>query len=113
MSASIGLSQALQGYISAHTFQSDVANRLRIETLQPHMVNGLILLHASQTALVEQLRHFPKADHDDGPDALHMLWMAATTSGTGASVASRPRRQEFAASAMAAAASGRMNWRGY
>lgn len=52
---------------------------LRIETLQPHMANGLIRLHRSQSALIDQLRHFPKADHDDGPDALHMLWMAATT----------------------------------
>ncbi|MFZ6748527.1 phage terminase large subunit [Undibacterium sp. Ren11W] len=49
---------------------------LRIETLQPHMANGLIRLHPSQNTLIEQLRHFPKADHDDGPDALHMLWMA-------------------------------------
>lgn len=49
---------------------------LRIETLQPHFANGLIRLHASQHTLIEQLRHFPKADHDDGPDALHMLWAA-------------------------------------
>jgi predicted phage terminase large subunit-like protein len=49
---------------------------LRIESLQPHMANGLIRLHPSQTTLIEQLRHFPKADHDDGPDALHMLWAA-------------------------------------
>ncbi|EOI6839631.1 phage terminase large subunit [Yersinia enterocolitica] len=55
---------------------------LRIESLQPHMVNGLIRLHASQTTLIEQLRHFPKADHDDGPDALHMLW-ALAVSGAG------------------------------
>ncbi len=55
---------------------------LRIETLQPHMSNGLIKLHPSQTTLIDQLRHFPKADHDDGPDALHMLWMAAL-SGSG------------------------------
>ncbi len=52
---------------------------LRIESLQPHMANGLIRLHSSQNALLDQLRHFPKADHDDGPDALHMLWMLATT----------------------------------
>lgn len=52
---------------------------LRIEALQPHVKNGLIRLHPSQTTLIEQLRHFPKADHDDGPDALQMLWMAATT----------------------------------
>lgn len=52
---------------------------LRIETLQPHMVNGLIRLHSSQHTLIEQLRHFPKADHDDGPDCLHMLWMLAVS----------------------------------
>ncbi|AKE61136.1 phage protein [Citrobacter amalonaticus Y19] len=55
---------------------------LRIESLQPHMANGLIRLHASQTTLIDQLRHFPKADHDDGPDALHMLW-ALAVSGAG------------------------------
>ncbi len=52
---------------------------LRIESLQPHMANGLIRLHPSQNTLIDQLRHFPKADHDDGPDALQMLWMLATT----------------------------------
>lgn len=51
---------------------------LRIETLQPHMANGLILLHDSQQALVQQFRHFPMADHDDGPDAVQMLWAGAT-----------------------------------
>lgn len=52
---------------------------LRIESLQPHMANGLIRLHPSHTTLIDQLRHFPKADHDDGPDGLQMLWMAATS----------------------------------
>lgn len=52
---------------------------LRIESLQPHMANGLILLNPDHTTLISQLRHFPKADHDDGPDALHMLWAAAVS----------------------------------
>ncbi|WP_434777681.1 phage terminase large subunit [Neisseria sp. Ec49-e6-T10] len=52
---------------------------LRIESLQPHVKNGFIRIHSSQTTLREQLEHFPMADHDDGPDALHMLWMIATT----------------------------------
>lgn len=52
---------------------------LRIESLQPHMANGLIRLHPSQNTLIDQLRHFPKADHDDGPDTLQMLWMLVTT----------------------------------
>lgn len=67
---------------------------LRIESLQPHVANGLIRFHPSQTTLIDQLRHFPKADHDDGPDALHMLWMAATSMGATAegfrSVSRRP-----------------------
>ena len=56
---------------------------LRIESLQPHMANGLIKLHSEQATLISQLRHFPKADHDDGPDALHMLWAGAVASGAG------------------------------
>ena len=52
---------------------------LRIESLQPHMAQGRIRLHASQRALIDQLRHFPRADHDDGPDALEMLWRLAST----------------------------------
>ena len=41
------------------------------------MANGLILLNESQQTLVQQFRHFPKADHDDGPDAVQMLWAGA------------------------------------
>jgi len=54
---------------------------LRIESLQPHMHNGLLRLHSSQTTLVDQFRHFPRADHDDGPDMVAMLWMLAVTGG--------------------------------
>lgn len=57
---------------------------LRIESLQPHMHNGLIRLHCSQTTLIDQFRHFPKADHDDGPDMVVMLWMLAVTGGVAA-----------------------------
>lgn len=59
---------------------------LRIEALQPFVAAGQILLHPSQTTLVEQLRHFPKADHDDGPDALEMLWKLACMGGAAAGV---------------------------
>lgn len=47
---------------------------LRIEALQPHCANGLILFRPDQKELLDQLRHYPDADHDDGPDALAMLW---------------------------------------
>jgi hypothetical protein len=48
------------------------------------MHNGLIRLHSSQTTLVDQFRHFPKADHDDGPDMVQMLWMLCVTGGVAA-----------------------------
>lgn len=51
---------------------------LRIESLQPHMANGQLLLHPSQSTLIDQFRHFPKADHDDGPDAVEMVYKIAT-----------------------------------
>ena len=60
---------------------------LRIESLQPHVANGLIRFHPRLKTLLEQLRHWPKADHDDGPDCLHMLWASAISSGQG----ERPR----------------------
>ena len=55
---------------------------LRIEGLQPHWVNGLIRLHPSQSALIEQLQFFPQHTHDDGPDALEMLWRIAVKGGS-------------------------------
>lgn len=52
----------------------------RIESLQPFMENERILLLEMMTTLIEQLKHFPMAEHDDGPDALHMLWAIAASS---------------------------------
>lgn len=52
---------------------------LRIESLQPHVANGLIRFNPRHTTLLDQLRHWPKADHDDGPDALQMLWATAVS----------------------------------
>lgn len=50
---------------------------LRIMGLQPHIDNGLIKVHSSQRTLLTQMRRWPKADHDDGPDAVDMLWQTA------------------------------------
>ncbi len=47
---------------------------LRIESLSPHVYNGLIRFRQEHTVLNTQLKHWPEADHDDGPDALEMLW---------------------------------------
>lgn len=70
-------------HVPARAITPHTDKLLRIESLQPHISNGLIRVHESQRVLIEQLRHYPMADHDDGPDALHMLWMLAT-SGAGA-----------------------------
>ncbi len=52
---------------------------LRIGGLQPHVANGLIRFHANQKTLLEQMRHWGEPDaHDDGPDALEMLWRITT-----------------------------------
>jgi predicted phage terminase large subunit-like protein len=48
--------------------------KLRITKLQPHIKNGLIRFRRDQRILLDQLKYFPKASHDDGPDALEMLF---------------------------------------
>jgi len=59
---------------------------LRIERMQPHVNNGLVRFHADQTTLLDQMRHYPMVDHDDGLDALEMLHSLAFGSGPAAGV---------------------------
>lgn len=56
--------------------------RLRIERLQPPVLDGMIRFRASQTVLIEQLKQFPTGDHDDGPDCLEMLWSGSILHGS-------------------------------
>ena len=51
-----------------------VDKTLRISKLQPHIKNGMIRFRRADRLLLDQLKYFPKADHDDGPDALEMLF---------------------------------------
>lgn len=66
---------------------------LRIESLSPHVANGLIRFRQAHTVLNSQLRHWPEADHDDGPDALHMLWMLAVSRAGGVSIPRTGKRK--------------------
>lgn len=50
---------------------------LRIMALQPHMANGIILLHHKQKTLIAHFTHFPKHENDDGPDGLEMCFKIA------------------------------------
>lgn len=45
---------------------------VRIQALQPLIKNGVIRFQRSQRVLLEQLKFYPMADHDDGPDGLAM-----------------------------------------
>lgn len=47
---------------------------LRVSSLQPAIRAGNIVFHRSHRLLYEQLRLFPLADHDDGPDSLQMAY---------------------------------------
>jgi len=60
--------------ISAVPIQPNSDKDLRIERLQPPIAAGLIRLNSTQQTLIDQLQQWPNADHDDGPDALDMLW---------------------------------------
>ena len=55
----------------------------RIQGLQPLVRSGTLQFSRKQTVLLEQLRLFPKAAHDDGPDALEMAVDAARSSTCG------------------------------
>ena len=66
---------------------------LRIESLQPYVANGQIRLHHNQATLKEQLGFWPEADHDDGPDALEILWKLANGSAIGIPTVKTRRRR--------------------
>ncbi|MFA5150154.1 MAG: phage terminase large subunit [Candidatus Omnitrophota bacterium] len=45
---------------------------LRIFGMETYITKGIILFSRSQQILLDQLKYFPRGDHDDGPDALEM-----------------------------------------
>jgi predicted phage terminase large subunit-like protein len=59
--------------LNVHKIQNSTDKYMRVQRLQPGIKNGWIRFKKSQITLVNQLKYFPMADHDDGPDALEML----------------------------------------
>jgi predicted phage terminase large subunit-like protein len=71
---------------------------MRIQSLQPHIMNGVIRLPRPMKAgrdnsmnLWHQLIHYPKAAYLDGPDALEMAFAGAWALGEGRMVTRHPR----------------------
>ncbi|MFQ5482899.1 MAG: phage terminase large subunit [Nitrospinaceae bacterium] len=60
-------------YLAVEGLRPHTDKHLRIMRLQPHIKNGVFRFRQRQTRLLDQLRQYPRADHDDGPDALEML----------------------------------------
>jgi len=63
--------------LPAHGVTPFTDKRLRIERLQPPIAAGLIRFHVSQTTLIDMFEQWPDGEHDDGPDALEILWSNA------------------------------------
>ena len=49
----------------------------RIQALEPFLKTGQIQFSHRHRSLIEQLKYFPKGQHDDGPDALEMLYQTS------------------------------------
>lgn len=60
--------------INVKPWKSSERKESRIEALEPYISNGRIQTSKRLGALNDQLRAYPEVDHDDGADALAMLW---------------------------------------
>lgn len=55
---------------------------LRIQKLSPYIVSGRLRFSRKLTELYRQLRYWPHADHDDGPDSLELCMEVVGALGT-------------------------------
>ncbi|MGI6542957.1 MAG: phage terminase large subunit [Limnochordia bacterium] len=78
----------------AEVSQGGLSKEARITRLSPLVENGTIRFSRKVQRLIEQLVHFPKGDHDDGPDALEgAVDLFRRLGGGGASYQSVQRRR--------------------
>lgn len=66
-------------YLPVEPIQNSRDKLARIQSLQPLVRSGTLQFSRKHTELLEQMRLFPKAAHDDGPDALEMAVTVART----------------------------------
>ena len=63
--------------LPVHTIKNQSNKQARIANLEPEVTQGNIRLCRRHHLLLDQLRQFPLAAHDDGPDALEMAVAAS------------------------------------
>jgi predicted phage terminase large subunit-like protein len=61
-------------YLAVEQIKHSTDKLGRIESLQPFIKNGTIQFSKRHRALLEQMKFFPKGAHDDGLDALEMIF---------------------------------------
>lgn len=59
-------------YLPIEEIHNTTDKKMRIESLQPYIKNKYIKFNLKHKTLLEQLKNFPMAAYDDGPDALEM-----------------------------------------
>ena len=70
----------LRSRVSIKKIKSRSNKQARISGLEPEVTQGKILFSRRHSTLMDQLRQFPVAQHDDGPDALEMAVTVARDS---------------------------------
>ncbi|MFH1282423.1 MAG: phage terminase large subunit [bacterium] len=61
-------------YLSLEKINHTTDKLARIQALQPYIKNGTIQFSKRHRTLLEQMKFFPKGNHDDGLDALEMVF---------------------------------------
>jgi len=54
-----------------------ISKEQRIFGMETYLTTGTVLFSRKHTTLLDQLKYFPRSDHNDGPDALEMAIRAA------------------------------------
>lgn len=86
--------ELLSKYITEHAQLENVSiplkeirntsnKQLRIFGMEAYITTGIILFSRKHTVLLDQLKYFPRDDHDDGPDALEMALRGAEIGNVG------------------------------
>lgn len=68
-------------YLNIEQIKHTTDKLARIQGIQPFVKNGTIQFSRRHIVLLEQMKFFPKGNHDDGLDALEMVFSLCKTGG--------------------------------